>query len=180
MRLVIVAILSAFLAAEDDEASKTRAARALDPLKSELQSELKSGMARGAVAAIEVCRTRAPEIAAKLQNETVQLGRTSHRLRNPANAPRPWVTPILEQYRADPSNAAPALVHLERGRIGYVEPIRMQPLCTVCHGKSVAQPVRDALAKLYPDDAATGFDTGDLRGAFWVEMDDPGAQRDVP
>ena len=30
--------------------------------------------------------------------------------------------------------------------------------------------VRTAIAERYPDDRATGFDVGDLRGALWVEV----------
>ena len=43
---------------------------------------------------------RAPEIAAGLSTDGVRVGRTSHRLRNPANAPRPWMEPVLAELRA--------------------------------------------------------------------------------
>jgi hypothetical protein len=41
-----------------------------------------------------------------------------------------------------------------------------------CHGPSdsLAPDVADALALHYPDDRATGFTEGDLRGWFWVEV----------
>jgi len=44
--------------------------------------------------------------------------------------------------------------------------------CVVCHGDPAQIPdaVLAALAARYPDDRATGFAEGDLRGWFWVEV----------
>jgi hypothetical protein len=153
-----------------DHVLEDRARAALQPLKSELQSELKAGMASGPISAMEVCRSRAPEIAARLQSESLQLGRTSHKLRNRENAPRPWVAPILAGYLANPEDARPVVVRLPEGRVGYVEPIVTQPLCVVCHGERIAEPLRKKIEELYPEDGATEFKAGDLRGVFWVEM----------
>lgn len=171
MRILFLAALAALASSgPGDEALMERAAGHLRPLKSQLQSELKAGMEKGVEAAIEVCHVRAPQIAARLQTESLEMGRTSHRLRNPDNAPRPWIDPILAKYRADPKSAGPEIVRLSEGRIGYVEPILTQPLCLVCHGAAIAEPVRTRIEELYPSDRATGFERGDLRGVFWVEM----------
>ena len=40
-------------------------------------------------------------------------------------------------------------------------------------GAGIAADVLDALKKNYPDDQATGFEEGDLRGWFWVEVGGP-------
>jgi len=48
--------------------------------------------------------------------------------------------------------------------------IATEPGCLACHGSEVAEPVRAAIAERYPDDHATGFAVGDLRGALWVEV----------
>jgi hypothetical protein len=61
-------------------------------------------------------------------------------------------------------------VALGGGRHGYVEPIVMQPLCVTCHGEEIAEPLRQRIAELYPEDRATGFRVGELRGLFWVEL----------
>lgn len=97
------------------------------------------------------------------------MGRTSDRLRNPANASPTWVEPILAAYLADASNRAPRSVTIGPGREGYVEPIVMAPLCETCHGAQIAPELQARIDTLYPDDQATGFATGDLRGVFWVE-----------
>ena len=40
--------------------------------------------------------------------------------------------------------------------------------CALCHGSAVKDDVKAAVAKLYPKDQATGFEPGELRGAFTV------------
>ncbi|MCB1124616.1 MAG: DUF3365 domain-containing protein, partial [Verrucomicrobiae bacterium] len=42
----------------------------------------------------------------------------------------------------------------------------VEPLCLTCHGEKLAPDVTEALAKNYPGDAATGYQLGDIRGAF--------------
>ena len=53
-------------------------------------------------AAIDACRVEAPRIAERVGAAGVAAGRTSHRLRNPANAPEPWMVPPLDEFRAGP------------------------------------------------------------------------------
>ena len=38
-----------------------------------------------------------------------------------------------------------------------------------CHGTDIKPKVKEKLDELYPEDEATGFFLGDLRGAFVVE-----------
>nr|MCU0872718.1 DUF3365 domain-containing protein [Pirellulaceae bacterium] len=48
----------------------------------------------------------------------------------------------------------------------------LKPECMLCHGPKdqILTEVREALATHYPADQATGFQTGDLRGWFWVTV----------
>ena len=48
----------------------------------------------------------------------------------------------------------------------------MQAACLACHGpaEQIAPDVKELLAREYPSDQATGFQEGDLRGWFWVEV----------
>lgn len=122
----------------------------------------------GPAAAIEVCSQEAVEIAQRVgQEHGVQIGRTSFKLRNPANAPRDWVKPYVEQ-RVD----SPQSLTLENGNHGALFPIRLDVKCLMCHGgpDDMLEQVSQELAKRYPDDEATGFKQGDLRGWFWVEV----------
>jgi len=153
------------------EADVARAREALAPLKQKLLGALTQAMAEGGPErAIDVCRVEAPAIARAVATEGVELGRTSHRLRNPANAPRPWVEPLLAEYVADPAGAAPRGVRLAGGGIGYVEPIRTMRMCLKCHGEDVAEAILERVRLQYPGDRAVGFREGDLRGLFWVEI----------
>jgi hypothetical protein len=43
-------------------------------------------------------------------------------------------------------------------------------LCLVCHGETLAPEIAAQIAAQYPEDQATGFADGDLRGVFWVEF----------
>ena len=142
----------------------------LGHFKRDLKNALRSGMSQGPVEAMDACRLQAPEIAVALSQSGTRVGRTSHRLRNPANAAPEWVSPILASYLADPSTRAPRSASLPNGRSGYVEPIFVQPLCLNCHGTSLAPDVASKIKQLYPQDEAVGFEVGDLRGVFWVEL----------
>lgn len=59
-------------------------------------------------------------------------------------------------------------VALADGRTGWVEPIRVGPMCLQCHGAAISEPVAAALDARYPEDQARGYEAGDLRGVFWI------------
>jgi hypothetical protein len=148
-----------------------RARTALAPFKSELMGALREALHEGGPEnALEVCRWKAPEIAAAKSGNGVTIGRTSHRLRNPANAPEPWMERLLRSYESDPADTTSRAVRLDATHVGYVEPIHVKPLCLTCHGTELEEPVQHALASLYPEDQATGFAAGDFRGMFWVKV----------
>jgi len=169
--LLLVGALAACSPEPDPEqAVGARATAALAPFKRQLMEALQAGLADSPTAAIEVCRVEAPAIARAAGTADVVVGRSSHRVRNPANAPEPWMQVILDDYLADPSAREPRVVKLDDNRYGYAEPILTQPMCTVCHGMELAPELARTLAELYPDDAATGFVAGDLRGLFWVKL----------
>ena len=170
--LCLLATLSAGAAEAPVDGATARGAALLLPFKQQLKAALQSGMAEGPAAAIGVCRDEAPAIAAALSTDGVAMGRTSHRLRNPANRSPAWAAPLLDRYAVGESADA-ATVALDGGMTGYVEPIFVQPVCLACHGDTLAPGVAETLNRLYPDDAATGFAAGDFRGLFWVTYPTP-------
>ncbi len=141
----------------------------LRDFKKELKATLVAGMKSGPDKAITACNVEAPNIAARHSDSGIEIGRTSHKLRNSANAPDDWVTPLLAEYVSGDRDTYTAVV-LENGRFGYVEPIRMEKVCLMCHGFEVAQPIAGRISSLYPDDEATGFKEGAFRGLFWITM----------
>jgi mono/diheme cytochrome c family protein len=101
----------------------------------------------------------------------VGLGRTSHRLRNAANAPPAWAAPYVAAAAGKKAaEVKPVAVDLG-DRIGLLRPIPTGQGCLRCHGpaEGLTPGVRDALSRGYPADQATGFAEGDLRGFFWAE-----------
>ncbi|MCR8915267.1 DUF3365 domain-containing protein [Marinobacter panjinensis] len=140
-------------------------------LKEALQAAIKEG---GLTNGIGVCNTIAPEIAADNSNEEWTISRTSLKVRNPDNAPTDWQEMQLHAMEKQPvKNGKPVEVWQVSEAAGdpafrYMSAIPTQELCLGCHGKSIAPEVKDKLAELYPEDKATGFSEGDLRGAFVV------------
>lgn len=153
----------------DQERQLALAAEARDALFGDLMAALSAELAAGSPAsAIAVCREQAPLIAGDTaERYGVRIGRTSWKLRNPTNVAPSWAAALLDERPEEPRTFASA-----EGHLGVTYPIRIQARCLACHGAPEAIPddVREALARLYPDDRATGFAEGDLRGWLWVEV----------
>ena len=151
-------------------AAKAKALKARGMLFTTLSSRLGEVIkAKGPAAAIEVCSKEAHVLAENVGEQLgVRIGRTALKLRNPANASPAWAEPLLS---ATPSVAT--FVDLPHNQLGALLPIRLKEACTTCHGPvdTIPPDVREALTAWYPNDEATGFQVGDLRGWFWVEVD---------
>ncbi len=141
----------------------------LVPLKKELMKNLQGKLkTEGPVKALEFCHLNAQKITAANQ-QGIEIGRTSHRLRNAKNAPRDWVKPYLSEFVSGKRKEAIA-IKLKNGKRGYLEPIRISKgACLICHGSSLSKPLQSELEKRYPQDQATGFKMNDFRGLFWME-----------
>jgi hypothetical protein len=143
-------------------------------LKGELGAAIEKG---GPVAAIDVCHTRAPAIAARLSAESgASVGRTALRVRNAANVPDDLERAVLEQFAGDmaagriegPLEAAFEIKREDGIERHYLRAIPTEALCLTCHGETLAPELAAAIARDYPGDQATGFKQGELRGAFRV------------
>ncbi len=150
-----------------------RAQEAGRAFQTALQARLAAAMAQGGPpAAIDVCSKDAPRIAAETSASAgVKLGRTSERLRSPANAPPAWtVAPLAAASAHKAADAKPLAVDLG-GSVGVLLPIPVGSACLACHGPaaSLSPAVKEALAARYPADRATGYAEGDFRGFLWVE-----------
>ena len=118
--------------------------------------------------AVEVCAQEAEPIAAEIsQRRGVAIGRTSTELRNPDNQPPEWARDHIETGVDDQFYAA-----ADDGTLGTAIPIHLAAPCANCHGEAdqLASGVPEALELHYPEDRATGYQKGDLRGWFWVEV----------
>lgn len=157
---------------DGQKAQRAKADGAREVLFARLMARLTEVMSKdGPAKAVDVCRTEAHPLAAAVAKEQgVAIGRTSHKLRNPLNAPPDWARPLVDARRDTPAFLAAA-----DGRLGVLAPIRLKATCLACHGdpSKLDPAVKTALATGYPNDQATGFAEGDLRGWFWIEVPKP-------
>lgn len=143
-------------------------------LKRALMQAIKAG---GPKSALGVCKTIAPELARRTSTERgLKVGRTALRVRNPNNAPDAWERSVLEGFAAKIAAGADPrrLEHAETVTDGggatfrYMKAIPMAAKpCLACHGAPEPS-LKAEIDRLYPQDQATGFKPGELRGAFTV------------
>jgi hypothetical protein len=154
-----------------------RANDAIDELRDRLVKRLMGLLQQGgAREALGVCPTEAPRIEKQVgDTHHLAIGRTSFRLRNAANAPRPWAAAYVAAAAGKKGEEVKPAVFDLGDRLGVLRPIVTLPTCTRCHGpaEAIAPEVKDELARRYPKDQGTGFAAGDVRGFVWVEVQKP-------
>jgi hypothetical protein len=176
--LLVFSLPFALFADFEEPSEAVRAKQAVADFSKALKSELVAAMqSGGATEAIEVCHLRAAVIAEEVSSTTgMKLSRVSGRNRNPSNAPNDWQTAVLQDFevRKRAGEEAGSLTWYERAETAsgtefrFMKAIPTGGICLQCHGTEIAEPVALKLAELYPEDKATGFRAGDLRGAFVV------------
>ena len=143
-------------------------------MQSALLAELTKEMQRGGPeGAVKVCHLDATAVAQQVaRKQGVAAGRTSHRLRNPTNAPRAWAAPIVTSHAGKAIAGVNGFVVDLGDRVGLLRPIGFRAACAGCHGprERLAAGVVKELRERYPGDQAVGFKDGDIRGWFWVEI----------
>jgi len=142
-------------------------------LLASLQEEIKKSGPEGA---IPVCKDMAPKMAGEISQQTGwKIKRVSLKTRNEARAtPDAWEKAALEDFDKRAAAGEPP-AQLEKGeKVGdeyrYVKALPVQPLCLGCHGPAdqLSPAVKDVLGKHYPNDRATGYSAGQIRGAISV------------
>jgi hypothetical protein len=160
--------------AEVSQEKVDRAGAAAAELGKRLKSRLMETIgSEGPVAAIRVCSEEAPEIARQVSADSgLTVSRTSLKVRNPDNAPDARERAVLELWRNRIEAGTPASAlepfASDSDDFLWMKPIVAEPPCLMCHGSDVPDAVADAIAARYPQDRATGYSAGDLRGAFVV------------
>jgi len=153
---------------ETQKAQQELVLTATNVFVSEMMGELMAALDAGdPAAAIGVCREKAPSVAAQVSDQFgIRIGRTSNKLRNPANVAPAWAASYVEDMVADPTYLSGP-----NGEMGALLPIHLKADCQMCHGPAemIDNDIQAAIAENYPDDKALGFAEGELRGWFWVE-----------
>ena len=141
-------------------------------LKQSLVAKMKEG---GPVAAVEHCSLEAESLTAKVSAERgAKIGRSSLRLRNPNNTAPDWVAAWLNEQGQRKIEGVQGVAIIEQTASGevarFLKPLGVEAPCLNCHGPEPAAPIAKVLEERYPNDQATGYALGDLRGALWVEL----------
>jgi cytochrome c551/c552 len=151
-------------------------------LLGQLGQKLKAAMSTdGPVAAVSVCKESAPAIARQLSvANDAKVTRVGTRVRNQnMGIPNAWQKEALTQFEARLSQGEKA-TDIEywqvadnghgKSELRYAKAIAVQPQCLSCHGSAqdIAAPLAEKLRIEYPNDQATGYSVGQLRGAVVV------------
>jgi len=173
------AALPAALSAEVRNAAVQRgkaiAAETFSLLSSNLQSAIQSG---GVSNALPFCSLAASPLTAGMAGKHgVTLRRVTHKPRNPAGRADATERAILNQFATalTGTNPPPPLVtNLTTGTATFFAPIVLNnELCLKCHGapgQDISPENVVVIQGLYPQDEATGFKLGDLRGAWRIDF----------
>jgi len=141
----------------------------------ELKTSLKGAVKKGGFSkGVDVCSVRAPEIARLNSDENWTVSRTSLKPRNSNNRPTTTEQKVLLDFEAQLKSGTPVsqLVYTNTMKENGVEEFHLmkaiptQGLCLSCHGQNLSEDVTKILNERYPDDSATGYKEGDIRGAF--------------
>lgn len=142
-----------------------------------LQKTLKYAMKKNGVkSALNVCNLSAMELTKSLENEyKVEINRKSHRNRNTLNKASMIEDSVINDYIRiinAKKELKPKIIR-NNNDVTYYFPILTGNACLQCHGK----PMKDIdkenfryIKSIYPNDLATGFKNGDLRGIWSVKF----------
>lgn len=174
--VLLLAGASVTLHAETTDPDLIQARLLVKQFGGQLKAEVAAGMkAGGPVTTIEICSAKAPVIAQEVSTASGwDVGRTSLKLRNPANAPDDWELKVLQQFEARKAAGEPVatLEYAETIHSGdtqqyrYMKAIPTEEVCLNCHAAEIKPEVEAKLSQIYPADEARGFAVGDIRGAF--------------
>jgi len=176
--LIVLLLFSICANAADDAQLIKESNQSIKGFASQLKAQLQKGMkAGGPVSAIQVCKNSAEQIAQQVSEQAGwKISRTSLRVRNSGNAPDSWEKKVLTDFeqRHEKGESVEKLefsetITTEDGSdFRYMKAIPMQAVCLSCHGEYLSTEVEKILAEQYPQDQATGFELGDIRGAFSI------------
>jgi hypothetical protein len=177
------------LNAEREGAVRAEGAAAAQVLMTTLQANLVTSMEEGGpVQAIEFCTTAALALTDSVSDslgEGISIKRVSEKHRNPENAPDASEIEAIRHFEAalTDNGALPDdwVQKTAAGELRYYRPLTIAPPCLNCHGDPVDMDPRvvEVLQASYPDDQATGYEAGDLRGLIRVSVSEERVNRAI-
>lgn len=138
-------------------------------LKPQLVAAIQSG---GLASAINFCSVESPKIAQDISMQTGwHVKRVSLKPRNKTTAtPDSFEKNILatfddRQKKGEPPSSMQYSTVVD-GSYRFMRAQGVEGVCLGCHGNAISSDVKKALDQHYPDDVATGYSLGQVRGAF--------------
>jgi hypothetical protein len=179
--VLVCSIFSSNVAAEDPYAKYTEESRKIaqefmQKLGGTLKQQLESS---GTESAIKVCKEVAPGLAKQYSTTDRVVKRVSLKPRNQSlGMPSDIERDALQNF--DEKQAAGREMAMEVGTVyedasgkwfHYMRAIPTQPQCLQCHGQAgdISDSVKALLANEYPNDQATGYSAGQIRGAVSIK-----------
>lgn len=155
------------------ERGKKIAAAAFAKLSEELMKALAEG---GASHALPFCHANVPKLMAEVSEQQVaSIQRLTHKPRNPKNRVSEAEQKILDGFATAlkaGQSPTPVVQTDASGRKVFYSPIYVaMATCLQCHGepgKDISEADVKLIRSLFPEDLATGFKLGDLRGMWKI------------
>ncbi len=178
LSLIAVLLASTIASAETESAAIEKGSKASAALLQKLGGELKAQMQSGGpINALHFCSQNALHLTDEVGRENgVQIKRVSLKNRNPVNRSNAQEQMVLEEWQnlLSKGETLPdyTLKSSPNGGYTFYKPIVINnDACLKCHGDIASDsPLGKEIRALYPEDKATGYKMGDLRGMISVTM----------
>lgn len=144
----------------------------LGELKKTLVEQMKSGGVGHAAKFCSVQASSVQEEASKKIPGNITVARVTDRPRNFSNAADEVDLEVMRLFRDDSEKQAPIKRTLKSGNRRYYMPIAIEAPCLSCHGatETLSEDILTILRAKYPNDKATEYKLGELRGLVRVEV----------
>ncbi len=181
--LVTATVLAAFtmtLHAADMDTTKAEGIKYIKMLGKALKTEMKAHMKQdpSGLEALAFCSgsadTITKEVNAKLP-AYAKVRRTALRVRNDkVNAPDATDKKVMAEFEKEIAAKKLTPKSIEVVKVGdttrIYKPLVTKKMCLKCHGSDLSPKIADAIKSAYPNDKATGFKEGSLRGVIVAEI----------
>ncbi len=154
----------------------------LTSLKTELQTALVTGDVENAIGICNIKALKITDSIAANSSIKVDIKRTTDKPRNILNAPDQYEQKALEYYNTIvqsgnnfPEYYVQKIENEDKLSYNFYKPLIMDNVCLLCHGdeSSMNNDLKEHLQKLYPEDKALGYKTGDFRGLVRITFYEP-------
>ncbi len=178
--LILITSCSKSLSKEEVKSYTAKGMEIAKATQKNLGGNLTKKMKEGGVKeAVPFCNEKAIPLTREMSEKYfVDVKRTSHRLRNEHNKPTGEEVVILSDYNkllAENKQIKPKVELDKDGKIHFYAPIIIQKKCLACHGNigtDVTKKSDSIIKSYYPNDLATGFKEGDLRGIWSITFNE--------